>query len=308
VLVGISALTALVLGVGASCTRDPNAGDNAPLYAAIGAGDVAQVRALLDAGADPNSRTVRTRFGERQRPGPSSRGAPPPLIVAVRDGEAEIVRLLLAKGARVDVADDDSFTPLEHAIEVGDASIVSALLERGANARSISKHGFPIVLAAAARDNGEIVRLLLVAGADANTRDAEGRAAAHYHGSQLGSAYDRLRGRTGLRVRPNATALMLAAQRGQLAAVNALLDGGADVNAADEAGRTALMLVAEEGVAASPEPRYMAVARRLLDGGSDVNAQDANGETALTRARTLAGLSATHAGLVRMFEGAAATR
>jgi ankyrin repeat protein len=134
------------------------------------AGDMAQVRALLNTGADPNSRAVRTRFGERQRPG--SRGAPPPLDVAVRQGEGEIVRRLLAKRASITAADDYTLTPLEHAIDIGDAAIVRSLLECGADGRGMSKHGFPLLFAPAVRDNGEVVALLLGAGADVNACDS----------------------------------------------------------------------------------------------------------------------------------------
>jgi len=69
------------------------------------------------------------------------------------------------------------------------------------------------------------------------------------------------------------TALDAASQRGDLDVVQALLAKGADVNAKDNNGLTALML-------ASPSGR-VDVVQALLAKGADVNAKGNNGLTAL---------------------------
>jgi ankyrin repeat protein len=69
------------------------------------------------------------------------------------------------------------------------------------------------------------------------------------------------------------TALRLAVREGDLSTMKALVDGGADVNARDEAGATILMhavLDADVGVV-----------KLLLSKGADVNAQNNKGATAL---------------------------
>ena len=65
-----------------------------------------------------------------------------------------------------------------------------------------------------------------------------------------------------------------AAEAGDLEGVWRRLDGGADVNAADEYGQTALMFAAEG--------RQEATVRFLLDRGADVHAENRRGWTALT--------------------------
>lgn len=69
-------------------------------------------------------------------------------------------------------------------------------------------------------------------------------------------------------------ALRQAAQDGQMTVVKDLIDKGADVNARDEAGRTALLWVA-------PARDNPEMAKFLITKGADVNAKDNAGETAL---------------------------
>ena len=291
------ALLGLLLGCSSSSS------DNSALYSAIGGGDAASVRSLVAAGADPDSTAVGSAVGERIIR-PASGRPPPPLVFAIIEKQPECALALLESGARADVRDDDGFSALEHATSLGQAAVVAALLERGADPRASSKHGFPLVFVAAAGGNSGIVRAFLDRGADPNARDAAGAAASHYVGS-LDSVYEKLAGRSGLRARPGATAMMLAAQRGHADAVRAFLEKGADPNARDEAGRDALMLVAEEGIGTSVDGRYLAVAAVLVERKLDLGAKDAAGGTALDRARRLAGLSPHHAELQRRIEAAA---
>lgn len=67
--------------------------------------------------------------------------------------------------------------------------------------------------------------------------------------------------------------LLTAVAAGDAAAAKAALAAGADANARDDAGTTALMRAAHEG--------NVALVRLLLGAGADVNAADAGGWTAL---------------------------
>lgn len=69
------------------------------------------------------------------------------------------------------------------------------------------------------------------------------------------------------------TALMRAADKGDLRAVRNLIAAGADVNRQDEDGETALMIAADDG--------YTEIVQALIDAGADTNLRNEDGETAL---------------------------
>ena len=85
------------------------------------------------------------------------------------------------------------------------------------------------------------------------------------------------------------TALLYAAEQKNAAVTELLVKGGADLDAVDERGRTALHLAAichfdEEGDTAphsTAGQRHVAVAKLLLVGGANPNAVDKGGCTAL---------------------------
>ena len=74
------------------------------------------------------------------------------------------------------------------------------------------------------------------------------------------------------------TALMIAAIEGHLEIVKGLIAGGADVNTRNRADSTALMLAAKRG--------HLEIVKALLAGGADVNARTTGGVTALFAAES----------------------
>ncbi|HQO40181.1 MAG TPA: ankyrin repeat domain-containing protein [Spirochaetota bacterium] len=73
------------------------------------------------------------------------------------------------------------------------------------------------------------------------------------------------------------TALMLAAEKGESVVIKMLIDAQADVNVKDNNGRTALMY--------SAAVDCLDCVRYLVEGGSEVEAEDNSGETALFMTR-----------------------
>lgn len=105
--------------VDAARTRPRNVSPKKALMDAIAAGDAAQVREALAAGADPNPKK-----------------APTPLIMAAAAGNRDVVLALLRAGAEVNPAEDKSEYPrsaLIAAAEAGHVDVLRLLLESGAD-------------------------------------------------------------------------------------------------------------------------------------------------------------------------------
>jgi ankyrin repeat protein len=205
-------------------------------------------RLLLEKGANPNLQLKRRppyRDVPQDRGGDAilAQGATP-LLRAARAGDALFVDLLLKHGALVDLPSKEGVTPLMAAagVEFGD---------RVTRGRNRTNEG---VLAT--------MKLLLDAGADVNARmvtepgrnPADGLSQA----SRFAVALRRPSQVPTAEAVPHQTALHGAAQRGFTEFVKFLAEHGADLNAKDAAGRTALDLAKGVGVAgvrqASREP------------------------------------------------------
>ena len=223
---------------------------------------VATIQQLLDKGARVNARIDDGTA----------------LMLAVRWGHAEIVKLLLAAGAEVDA---------KH--RLGDSALIMSAR------RSIPEmnppRGQPLPPPAS-----EIMSLLLAKGADVNLIGHNGHTALMEanstakvkllvaHGAQVNIADE-----------VKKTALMYAVERGEVEVVEALLQAGADASAIDEDGATALMHALEEPPPYNPEEsaklrkRRIEAARLLLQRGNvgNINAQNEDGETLLMRAVNL---------------------
>ncbi len=202
----------------------------------VSALDVA--RLLLEKGANPNLQLKRRppyRDVPQDRGGDSmlAQGATA-LLRAARAGDAPFVELLLKHKALVDLPSKEGITPLMAAAGVDFGTRVT----RGRNRTSEG------ILAT--------MRLLLDAGADINARMVtEPRRAAPDGTSQAAAFAVGLR-RAGQMPSANAvphqTALHGAAERGFTPFVKFLVDNGADLQAKDASGRTALDLAKGVGV------------------------------------------------------------
>lgn len=94
------------------------------------------------------------------------------LHILVRGRDLSWLNYLIARGARVDLQDNQGNTPLMAAAQIGWAEGAEALLSRRANVNLPNNRGeTPLILAVQRRDL-VMVRLLMSRGADANRTDS----------------------------------------------------------------------------------------------------------------------------------------
>jgi uncharacterized protein len=99
------------------------------------------------------------------------------LLEAASNGQTDIVKAFLDKGANIETKNDVGATPLIFASAKGQKDVVALLLDRGANINAKTTSGITPLMAAAAGGFPEIVQLLLAKGADVSAKDQQGRTA-----------------------------------------------------------------------------------------------------------------------------------
>jgi ankyrin repeat protein len=186
---------------------------------------------------------------------------------------AEVARALLAAGAPVNGAPDDTETPLMTAASYGDAAVAQVLIDAGADLEAVAAPdaggvpGGTALLHAAVFGMTEVVDVLVAGGAlvDGPILAAAAGDVSGYDLAQV-SPDDRL------------LALIMAADHQRLDVIDALVAAGTPVDAEDPTWhRQALRLAAENG---RPDS-----VRRLLALGADPRRRDGRGRTALDLCR-----------------------
>ena len=226
-------------------------GSTALHWAAQG-GHAALVTVLLDAGANANA---------------TSRLGVPPLLPAVVRGDAAITSALLKAGAKVDVRLAGGLTLLMLAARTGDPATLGVLIERGADPNAADPTmGETALMWAAAENHADAVRVLVAAGAGVNTRSATMAFSRDKFGDGRSARFTVL-------PRGEWTPLMYAVRQDATEAVRALAVAGANLNATDPDGTTALVLAVINA--------HYDLAATLLDLGADPNVGDSTGMTPL---------------------------
>lgn len=123
-----------------------------PLNRAVSLGDVRRVRALIDAGTDPNGRDEAGWF---------------PLLSAAVLGSTALVEALLDAGADLNAQAADGTTALMKATLWHHTAVVAVLLERGADVHMRDERGWTAAQLAAELGHHDLAAVL--------TRFADGR-------------------------------------------------------------------------------------------------------------------------------------
>ena len=254
--------------------RTIDTGGSTPLMFAARQGNLASARILLAAGANPN---------ETRADGMS------PLVLASFSGHGDFAAFLLSKDANPNAA-DVGYAALHTAVLRGDVELVKTLLMYGANPNARITKGTPITregedwilptplvgatpfFLAARFLEIDIMRALAKAGADPRLGTADGTTPLMAaSGVGWGGGVDR-RGRDTSGNEAVINDSDRAAEAAKLA-----LDLGANVNAANEAGDTALHGAAAKG--------YDSIIQALADKGAKLDIQNKRGRTPLSGAK-----------------------
>ena len=205
------------------------------LIAAAGAGDVDEIKRLIDAGANPSAADARGRSA---------------VLLSAINGHDEAADTLLRRGANVDTADADGKSALMWASDEGHVPVAKLLLKRGANIDARDKYGQTALIDAAWRGRDTIIDILLELGADPNARSVEGVTALMWAAINGYAGAARRLIAAGAEVdsadRDRFTPLNRAAWNGHTEVVAALLENGARVDAKSKDGKTALIPVGIE--------------------------------------------------------------
>lgn len=157
--IAYTSLVTLSLCITLLCASLPGRGaETLPDLARRGA--AMDVRRLLDSGVPVDTRQATTGWTA--------------LIAAVRSGKTDVVKLLLDRGAKPDLASTTGYTPLMAAAQTRNTALIRLLLLRGANANKSTPQGLtPLMIAAGNKSDSRIeiadltnIKLLLRGGAD----------------------------------------------------------------------------------------------------------------------------------------------
>jgi len=139
--------------------------------------------------------------------------------IASREGNLDVIKFLVDKGADVNSKDKDGYAPLNRAALAGHLDIVKYLVNKGgADVNAKDEDGNTPLYYAAGKGHLDIVKFLVNKGADVNSQNID-----------------------------EYTPLIDAAREGHIKVVNFLANRGADINAKNKHGHTAIYYAKNKG-------------------------------------------------------------
>ena len=216
------------------------------------------------------------------------------LFLACSYRRQEFVKILLEAGSNPNIADNKGDTCL-HATITGGCSkwIIRTLIENGAYVNATNKDNTTVLMKACGNGKAGTINVLLDAGADPNITDVYGYTCLSY-ASYGKCSKDDLQAIIDSRVDVNATskqnktALIWACEKGNVHAINVLLNAGADPNIVDVNGETCLV----KAISARCNKQAL---QAIIDHGVDVNATSKLDQMALMVASRTGNVDAINA-------------
>ncbi|HUG73888.1 MAG TPA: ankyrin repeat domain-containing protein [Steroidobacteraceae bacterium] len=220
-----------------------------PLQWAAFAGDVAEARRLIEAGADVHATN---NYGVSA------------MLLAADIASTELIQLLLQNGVDANTANAEGETPLHLVARAGNIEAATLLLKAGAKVDVREKFGDQTPLMwAVVRRHPAMVQFLLDHGAEVDARSA----IRDY--PRVATAESRAKSLD----RGGFTSLLYAARENCRECVEILLQHGADVNLPDPTGVVPMVIAMING--------NFDIAKRLIEAGADVNQWDLFGQSPL---------------------------
>ena len=223
------------------------------------------------------------------------------LHLAIGQGRADLVQLILEFEPDVEAQSRLGSTPLEAAAAAGEELIVELLLARRASTERSRSSAFGPIHLAARGGHMEVLRLLLLKGADPNAVTRDGNTALHLSAVERRRDCSRLLlasgARADIRNKDGDAPLHIAAGLGDEQMVKLLLQKGANKDIRNQSGKTAYNLAAAYGhnrlfdvlslgdnLCAAARKGEVRTIHRLIETGAAINGLDQHGWTALHRA------------------------
>lgn len=199
-----------------------------PLHHAAYNGDVEIAKILIPLTPDINDHQTTGKTNEQLTP----------LLVALKNNQSGVAKLLLEKGANPNLPDKDGNLPLHYAVKNKDLELTRSLAAVTQDLNKVGAYAESHLLMAAKQGNHALVKVLLAKGADADVADKDGNLPLHraLRGNNVELVADLIAATKNLNKSGsiNETPLLIAIKVGSPTFLEMLLKGGAKLSPADK--------------------------------------------------------------------------
>lgn len=216
------------------------------------------------------------------------------IAVRGRQGDEDMVRLLVQAGARMDIRNTKGFTPLRWCLKYGLRDKATPLIEHQAEVDVEDSNGHTPLRLAMWYGQLEMIKLMVLNGCNVNKQGSEDGWSVLHHAAQFG--YEPLtkflldnKAEVELRDKDGLTPLRWAIMHSNLSTAKLLLDSGADVNTTSNDKSTPLIQATIQATTQATTQATIQTTRirneqavwLLLSHKANMNEQDSQGNTAL---------------------------